>query len=60
MNKKQSLMALGFAGTTQTMADMVTRAFAICVMPSDKSCHSAASALTTRTALRKTRLKCSP
>eukprot|EP00957_Ditylum_brightwellii_P076451 5810543-Ditylum_brightwellii.AAC.1 len=60
MNKKQSLMALGFAGTTQTTADMATRAFAIRAMPPDKSCHSAASALTTRTALWKTRSKCSP
>eukprot|EP00957_Ditylum_brightwellii_P046186 3504228-Ditylum_brightwellii.AAC.1 len=60
MNKKRNLMVLGFAGTTQPMADMATRAFAIRAMPLDKSCHSAASALTTRTALQKTRSKCSP
>eukprot|EP00957_Ditylum_brightwellii_P180664 13762406-Ditylum_brightwellii.AAC.1 len=60
MNEKHSLMALGFAGTMQTMGDMATRTFAIHAMSPDKSCHSAESALTTRTALRKARSKCSP
>eukprot|EP00957_Ditylum_brightwellii_P016446 1236637-Ditylum_brightwellii.AAC.1 len=60
MNEKRNLMALGFAGTMQTTRDMATRAFAIHAMPPDKSCHSAALVLTTRTALRKTRSKCSP